>query len=113
MATDSPVGLALPRCSRCGLENGRNGQPYCHACHAAYMRRTRKPYRYLSAWEKTKSAARSYTRVLQIRGVLQKGPCVMCGATEAQNHHPDYGQPRVVIRLCRPCHKSLHNKLSQ
>ncbi len=44
----------------------------------------------------------------QVRGTRQKGPCERCGCKKAQNHHPDYDQPDLVQRLCRPCHLEVH-----
>ena len=82
-------------------------QSKCRACHAAYVRRTRKPWRALSDEERQKSNCRSYTHVLVKRGELERKPCEECSA-EAEAHHPDYTDPRNVIWLCRPHHMALH-----
>lgn len=48
------------------------------------------------------------------RGVLIKGPCEVCGITEADGalidgHHDDYSKPLDVRWLCRQHHIRLHN----
>ena len=45
--------------------------------------------------------------------VLEPLPCVECGSTEnIERHHPDYGQPLLVVWLCRTHHRALHRKVA-
>lgn len=71
------------------------------------MRAHRKPYASLTAEQKRRANCRSYTKVLQSRGLLAKGACERCGKP-AENHHPDYENPRLFNRLCRDCHLEAH-----
>ncbi len=87
----------------------RRGQRTCRSCHAAYMRAHRPKHRDLAEQMRRKANCRSYTNVLQRRGVLAAGPCQCCGAP-AENHHPDYADPRRIDRLCRSCHRAHHVK---
>jgi hypothetical protein len=41
-------------------------------------------------------------------GVLIRKPCVECGCTKSEAHHPDYNRPYHVIWLCREHHKAAH-----
>lgn len=48
------------------------------------------------------------------RGELAKGPCEVCGISEADGalidaHHDDYSKPLEVRFLCRQHHIRLHN----
>lgn len=71
------------------------------------MRLTRKKYSEFSEAERRKAKTRSYTRVLLTRNKLQRQPC-FCGSQKAEAHHPDYGNPRLVVWLCRPHHVLKH-----
>ena len=42
------------------------------------------------------------------RGLIAKRPCSICGAAEAEAHHPDYSKPLQVVWLCRKHHKAHH-----
>jgi len=44
------------------------------------------------------------------RGLIEKGPCEVCGAVEVDGHHDDYDRPAVVRWLCRRHHRQLHAK---
>jgi ribosomal protein S27AE len=44
------------------------------------------------------------------KGVLQKGVCVVCGATEVVGHHEDYDKPLDVIWVCVKCHAELDKR---
>lgn len=57
-----------------------------------------------------KANARATANVAQKRGKIRIQPCVRCGASEAQKHHPDYNRPLFVVWLCRQCHLALHAK---
>src|SRR5262245_58322262 len=96
--------LATDSCSKCRLRPRQANHAYCRECSNAYMRANRKP---LSDWQRQRANCRSYTKTLQARGTLPKGPCEACGNPEAQNHHPDYTNPRYYIRLCAGCHDAL------
>lgn len=41
-------------------------------------------------------------------GRLLKQPCIVCGETEVEGHHPDYDRPLDVVWLCVAHHKQLH-----
>lgn len=82
---------------------------YGRNCRNDYMRRNRPKYSELTVEERKKTVCRSYTKVLVKRGTLVKQPCVSCGQTGADAHHPDYTQPRLVIWFCPECHRSYHN----
>jgi hypothetical protein len=43
-------------------------------------------------------------------GLLARGPCSVCGATEVEGHHNDYSHPLEVVWLCRIHHKEVHKK---
>ncbi|TPJ85552.1 hypothetical protein FJ434_16505 [Mesorhizobium sp. B2-5-13] len=45
------------------------------------------------------------------RGLIQKEPCEVCGASEVDGHHEDYGKPMEVRWLCRLHHKGEHKRL--
>lgn len=57
--------------------------------------------------QKRRDNCRSYSRLLVVRGVLKPEPCKNCGGN-AEKHHPDYDNPRLIVWLCRRCHLDLH-----
>jgi len=59
-----------------------------------------------------KNLARWYAKRMVAKGVIEKQACALCGAPEAQKHHPDYDKPLLIVWLCRDCHRELHNKLT-
>lgn len=73
------------------------------------MREHRPAYSELSEEERQKSICRSYSNVLQARGLIRVETCSECGA-DAEKHHPDYTDPRRVVWLCRRCHRRLHRE---
>ena len=83
---------------------GCPGRRRCRACRNVASSSRRKTYRELSDEARLKANCRAYTKVLQARGHLPKGPCEGCGASDAQNHHPNYRSPRWFYRFCRVCH---------
>jgi hypothetical protein len=97
-------------CSRCGLRPPVMGQRYCQPCRRAYMREWRKDNP-LTEEQRRKDICRSYTAVLISRGKLMRQPCRVCKIEPAQAHHPDYGNPRLVIWLCKDHHRQLHWRL--
>jgi hypothetical protein len=42
-------------------------------------------------------------------GRLVKLPCLMCGSTEVEAHHPSYALPLAVTWLCKDHHNEVHN----
>lgn len=95
-------------CSHCSGPLDRNGQRYCKACHAAYMRAWRPKNSELPPEPKKRQYARAYARVYVGRGKIQRLPCERCGDEKSQIHHEDYNKPLLVKWLCRPCHLELH-----
>jgi hypothetical protein len=79
---------------------------YCAPCHAAYMREWRKTHP-MSEAQRRRSITRAYSRVLVMRGHLIPVPCA-CGSVDVERHHDDYGDPRKVTWVCRPCHLAHH-----
>jgi len=55
------------------------------------------------------SAFRSALR----RGLITRQPCEVCGALQAEGHHPDYDRPMHVIWLCRAHHQAEHRRLKR
>ena len=97
-------------CSNCGEQHFRVGQRTCTECHAAYMRAWRTG-RALTPEQRRKAICRAYTKVLIKRGILVRGRCAVCKIEPAQAHHPDYGNPRLVIWLCEAHHRQEHWRL--
>lgn len=44
------------------------------------------------------------------RGIVERGPCEVCGAAEVDGHHDDYDRPANVRWLCRRHHKAFHRE---
>lgn len=74
------------------------------------MRQWRKTHP-LNEEQRRRDICRSYTHVLIKRGVIRRRPCTECGTEPAQAHHPDYGNPRLVIWLCLDHHRMEHWRL--
>lgn len=84
------------------------GRAQCRQCRNREAAASRRPYALLTAEEKRRANCRAYTKSLQARGALPKGPCEGCGACEAENHHHwGYDLPRWYVRLCRDCHRAV------
>ncbi len=75
------------------------------------MRAWRKAHP-LSDVARKKAIARAYANVYLRRGLLEKGPCEVCGGP-AQMHHDDYDKPLDVRWLCRTHHLNLHRVAAQ
>ena len=71
-------------------------------------RRRRAGLERLSLLASAKASCRAQTNVLRRRGHLLASPCAYCGDPYVQAHHPDYARPRLVIWLCKRCHRVLH-----
>ena len=67
----------------------------------------------ISEDQRRKGITRAYTNMLIKRGHLIPQPCRECGFEPAQAHHPDYGNPRLVVWLCAPHHHQLHWRLKR
>lgn len=57
-----------------------------------------------------RNSARQKANKAIAAGRLTKQPCQVCGASNAQKHHPDYNQPLLVNWLCFACHQKAHGK---
>jgi hypothetical protein len=90
--------------------NGK-AHSYCHSCHAAYMRKNRPKHSELAPLARMKANARAYANAYQARGKLKPEPCLLCGSTDVQKHHVDYGRPLDVLWFCRPCHLEQHENM--
>lgn len=44
---------------------------------------------------------------VRTRNLTRPETCI-CGADTPEAHHPDYGQPALVVWLCRECHRNEH-----
>lgn len=102
---------ALPRgpCQECGrpAQNwhdvtviGRSQNGTCLACLKDAVRRSQAA----DSEFPMKRRCRAMTSALQRLGEVAAGPCEDCGKQQAENHHSDYTNPRLFIRLCRRCH---------
>ena len=67
-----------------------------------------------SAWRKAdKRRTKCHNAVTRAvrSGLLERQPCVRCGAEKSLAHHEDYDKPLDVMWLCQPCHKQRHKEL--
>jgi hypothetical protein len=53
--------------------------------------------------------ARRMTRRARANGKITAIPCVVCGDSEVEAHHPDYSRPLDVVWLCRKHHHEIHH----
>lgn len=42
------------------------------------------------------------------RGLIERGPCEVCGKEKTDGHHDDYDKPMAVRWLCRLHHRRVH-----
>ena len=118
-----PVRAGKPKsCVCCGKPLHRKSEYYCSkACWHLYGQRTEtEAPAFLSKWKirKRKENAdplvvmrqkvRRKTRELVKKGLLRRGPCVVCRSHDVVPHHEDYSNPFRVIWLCGPHHKEYH-----
>lgn len=62
---------------------------------------TRKAvYKYM---EKNKERALAWKRAQYWNAI--EYPCIICGNTPAERHHPNIREPRIIVWLCRVHHK--------
>jgi hypothetical protein len=71
------------------------------ASHAAANRR------YFEAYPERNRARVMVNNAIRDRR-LHKAPCLICGSTEVEGHHPDYSAPLDVVWLCKPHHDETH-----
>ena len=109
-------------CISCGQPLHRKSEYYCSAnCADAFgTKSSEKAPPFLSKWKirKRKQAkdplivlrqkVRRQTKDLIRRGVLRRGPCVVCGDRNVVPHHEGYSDPRGVIWLCEDHHNEYH-----
>lgn len=98
-----------PLLCRCGGPR-RYGQRNCLKCHAESMRRTRPKHSELSPIARWKANARAYMNVYVGRGIIERGPCEVCGTRENihGHHHAGYDRPLWVRWLCAKHHREEH-----
>ena len=97
------------KCSKCGKRPHAKGRRYCNVCHAAYMRDWRKNNP-LSEEHRIRDKSRSFSRMLYVRGILEKTDCKRCGSKKnLERHHHDYSKPREIVWLCKDCHQKVTN----
>lgn len=63
--------------------------------------------RYTKKWRKNnpeKVKVQKETRNAIKRGDIIPKPCVICGETKVDAHHPDYNKPNDIVWLCRKHH---------
>lgn len=124
-----PSGLV--HCYDCGenkrpedFQIGIRGKPSspCLSCRAIRLReyvasgrrpKRTTPYATIKAWSQRnpekKSAHNAVSHALKT-GKIEKRPCELCGASNAQAHHADYSKKLDVKWLCYRCHKKEHRK---
>jgi hypothetical protein len=111
----------------CGAPRETASNSRCRKCQAAYMRDWRlqksksRGLAKLAAGtpslaqviqpQLTQVRAQDAARMAKYRGTLKCQPCVRCGDSETEMHHPDYSRPLDVIWLCRTCHAQWHARL--
>ena len=88
--------------------------------YAAYEReRFQRPERKAKALEyqrtgrrlhADRNAARQAVSNALRDGKLSRGACAVCGVSQTEAHHMDYGRPLDVIWLCRKHHLEAHGK---
>lgn len=90
----------------------REGQGYCAACRAAYMRAYRAAGREqpMDDEARRRHNARKLVAMRVRRGTMQRQPCEGCGSPQVEAHHDDYAQPAAVRWLCRRCHRRHHRQ---
>jgi hypothetical protein len=58
-------------------------------------------------------AARQIVSDAKKRGDLKANPCVRCGGTPSEAHHPDYSKPLDVVWLCHGHHREEHGRIAR
>lgn len=57
-----------------------------------------------------KMAAKDAVMIAKRAGRLIQTPCIECGNSKSEAHHPDYAKPLEVEWLCHQCHMKRHRK---
>src|SRR3990167_2578859 len=87
-----------------------------------YSEHKKKENKYTSLWKKNniekvkrnyykfpeKTKARIAVMYALKVGLLYKLPCIVCGESKSQAHHPDYSKPLEVIWICPKHHYAFH-----
>jgi hypothetical protein len=100
----------------CGIQNGkRRYRHYCPLCERARISQYREAiqrskYQWAVKNPDKRQAHKAVENALRI-GEMTRSPCSVCGAAEAQAHHPDYSRPLDVVWLCDKHHKAEHRRL--
>ena len=63
---------------------------------------------YKEKFPERQAARESVSRALR-SGTLTKLPCIVCGNSDSEGHHPDYDRPLDVVWLCPKHHKECHH----
>lgn len=103
----------LGKCKSCTRGDVRANRAAKREYYIAYDRQRTNTTARIAESKKRHPArhrARVHVRNAIVRGKLTRGPCELCGDTEAQAHHDDYAQPLAVRWLCRKHHAELHRR---
>ena len=74
----------------------------------ANRERRREQWRNYRRKHRARVLARTAINIAIRAGKITRQPCQVCGAPDAQAHHPDYRQPLTVRWLCRVHHIAHH-----
>lgn len=110
-------------CGRCQKCKHREYMREWYAAHPGYATtQARKHADRIRDYERRKygtdpdfrarKAARNAVGQKIRRGQMERGKCEVCGSTDTQAHHEDYGKPFDVRWLCDLHHRSLHGEWS-
>lgn len=71
------------------------------------------PYKYKRQAERKANAYKAYQIFYSYlrKGKIKRQPCIDCGKSKSEAHHPDYNYPLRVMWLCRKHHAEEHNNL--
>jgi hypothetical protein len=68
-----------------------------------------KPYETWKVESRKRHACQAATKAMIKKGIIQKTPCLICGAIkDIEAHHPTYDDPVSVVFLCRKHHAEIH-----
>ncbi len=111
------------RCFKCKCEKHLDDFPrnkykalgrlhICRQCKADMDRINRARSGYYKAKQPSKSKLQSIVRSAVCKAVksgsLIKLPCLVCGSTRVEAHHPAYSLPLDVVWLCPEHHHQVH-----
>lgn len=72
-----------------------------------------KPATRQKRWQEANPRKRWAHRCLEAAlrlGLIERGPCEVCGRAKVDGHHSDYSKPIHVVWLCRRHHAEWHRK---